>query len=235
MAHTFSSLFCVSAVSLSLFAGCGNVTEEKEVIVTPGMLRSTTRQAAHPIEPLLLHRWSARAFSGEPVTDQELNQLFEAARWAPSSYNNQPWRFIYAKRDTPAWDSIFNLMVDFNKSWAHNAGALVVIVSADKTEKGQPIRTHSFDTGAAWQNVGLQAASMGLVAHGMSGFDYARAREVLHVPEGYTVEAMFAIGHPGKVEDLPQQLQANEVASSNRKSVDAFAYEGSFPHAQAHE
>ncbi len=104
-----------------------------------------------------------------------------------------------------------------------------MIVSADKTDKGQPIRTHSFDTGAAWQNIGLQAASMGLVAHGMGGFDYDRAKEALHVPEGYTVEAMFALGRPGKVEDLPEQLQANEAASSNRKPVDAFAFEGSFP------
>jgi nitroreductase len=175
-----------------------------------------------------LHRWSARAFSGEPITDQELMQLFEAARWAPSSFNNQPWRFVYAKKGTPAWDTLFNLMVDFNKSWAHNAGALIVIASKETTEKNHAIPTHSFDTGAAWQNLALQAASMGLVAHGMSGFDYAKAKEVLHIPDGYTVEAMIAIGRPGSVENLPEELRAMESAK-DRNPVESFTFEGRFP------
>ena len=157
------------------------------------------RTSAYPIEKLILNRWSPRALSGESITDEQLMTLFEAARWAPSSYNNQPWRFIYAKRDTAQWNTLFNLLGDFNKSWAHNAAVLVVIFSAEKTDKGYPIRTHSFCTGAAWQNLALQAFSMGLVAHGMEGFDYDKAKKDLRIPEGYTVEAMCAIGKPGKV------------------------------------
>lgn len=235
MATKLASMLCVSAVSASLFAGCGKAPEEKTEVAVINTFRSTTRQSAYPIDKLILHRWSSRAFSGESLSDQELMQLFEAARWAPSSYNNQPWRFIYAKRGTPAWDTFFNLMVDFNKSWTHNAGALVMIVSAEKTEKGHPINTHSFDTGAAWQNIGLQAASMGLVVHGMSGFDYARAKKALHIPEGYTVEAMFAVGHPGTVEQLPEHIQSAETTPSGRNAVETFAFEGAFPQAQPQE
>lgn len=224
-----SSFFCIHMASLSLFAGCGKTPEVQEKTVSPKMLQLTTRQSIYQIDPLLLHRWSSRAFSGEPVSDQQLMQLFEAARWAPSSYNNQPWRFLYAKRGTAAWDAFFNLLVDFNKSWTHNAGALVLIISQEKTDNGKPINSHSFDTGAAWQNMALQATSMGLVAHGMSGFDYAQAKKALHIPEGYTVEAMVALGHPGNIEDLSEQLQASEVTPSGRKPVEAFAYEGLFP------
>lgn len=233
MNKNIATILCMSAFSLSLVAGCGAshekpVTEETATI--DGLI-ITTRKAAHPIDKLILHRWSARAFSDEPVTDQELNQLFEAARWAPSSYNNQPWVFVYAKRGTPAWDTFKNLMVDFNKSWTHNAGALVVIASREKTDTGRPMHTHSFDTGAAWQNLGLQATSMGLIAHGMSGFDYAKAKEVLHIPDGYAIEAMVAVGHPGSLENLPEELRSRETPS-DRKPVETFAFEGEFPAAE---
>lgn len=226
-------MLCMSALSVSLFAGCGT-TQETPVISEKRSIDAitlTTRKSAHPIDPLILHRWSARAFSDEPVTDQELNQLFEAARWAPSSYNNQPWVFVFAKRGTPAWDTFKNLMVDFNKSWTNNAGALVVIASREKTDTGRPMHTHSFDTGAAWQNLALQATSMGLIAHGMSGFDYAKAKEALQIPDGYAIEAMIAIGRPGSLENLPEELRARETPSE-RKPVEAFAFEGAFPAAQ---
>lgn len=185
------------------------------------------RKAAYPINKLLLDRWSPRALSGESISDEQLMTLLEAARWAPSSFNNQPWRFIYAKRETPEWATLYNLLVDFNKSWAHNAAVLMVIVSQEKTDKGYPIRTHSFDTGAAWLNLALQAYSMGLVAHGMEGFNYDKAKKDLRIPDGYTVEAMCAIGKPGKIEDLPKELQAREVPS-DRKPIEAFAFAGFF-------
>lgn len=144
-----------------------------------------------------------------------------------SIYNNQPWRFIYAKRDTQAWDTIFNLMVDFNKRWAKNAAVLMVLVSQERTEKNQPIPTHTFDAGAAWENLALQAASMGLVAHAMSGFDYAKAKEVLHIPDGYTVEAMIAVGKPGTLDTLPEEMRASEMPK-DRKSIETFVHEGEF-------
>ena len=154
--------------------------------------------------------------------------LFEAARFAPSSYNNQPWRFVYAKRDTEHWDTLFNLMVEPNQSWARNAAALIVIISKNNFEfNGEPARTHTFDAGAAWENLALQGTVMGLVVHGMEGFDYDKGREVLGVPEGHTVEAMAVIGKPGKKEDLPAELQEREVLS-DRKPLEEIVFEGSF-------
>lgn len=189
----------------------------------------TQRVSAYPIEDLILHRWSARAFSGEPITEQQLKSLFEAARWAPSSYNGQPWRFVYAMRDTPAWNRLFDLMVAFNQQWSKNAAALVLIVSRNNFEfNGKPARTHSFDTGAAVQNFSLQATAMGLIAHGMEGFDYDRARKDLNIPEGYTVEALFAVGNPGDVHNLPETMQKVEQPS-DRKKVEEFIAEGVFP------
>lgn len=186
------------------------------------------RKANYKILDLILNRWSPRAMSGEPISDVELNTLFEAARWAPSSYNAQSWRFVYAKRDTKSWNTLFNLMVPFNQSWAQGAAVLMVIFSRDAFEhNNKPSRTHSFDTGAACENLALQAYSMGLVAHAMEGFDYERAKKDLSIPDGYTVEAMIAVGRPGKKEDLPQNLQERELPS-DRKRIQEFVFEGSF-------
>jgi len=108
------------------------------------------RAPEYPIHPIILDRWSPRAMSGEAMTREELFPLFEAARWAPSSYNAQPWRFIYAHRETEHWNTLFNLMIEFNQSWAKNAAVLVVVISRSTFEKNnKPSPTHSFDTGAA--------------------------------------------------------------------------------------
>jgi nitroreductase len=186
------------------------------------------RNPAHNIEPMLFHRWSPRALSGEAITDQELMVLFEAARWAPSSYNGQPWRFLYARRDTKHWDSFFNLMVEFNQSWTKHAAVLMVVLSRKTFEWNDELApTHSFDAGAAWQNLALQASRMGLVSHGMQGFDYDKARADLNVPDEYQVEAMIAVGRPGQIEDLPSDLRDKEQPS-DRKPVAEFAIEGGF-------
>ncbi len=186
------------------------------------------RKAAYEIGTILLNRWSPRAMSGESIDDTELMRLFEAARWAPSSYNNQPWRFVYAKRETAAWQPLFDLMVPFNQSWAQHAAALILIVSCNTFERDdKPSRTHSFDTGASWQNFALQGSLMGLVVHGMEGFDYDRARIVVGIPDGYTVEAMVAVGKPGRVDDLPEDLQEREQPSE-RKPITEFIFEGRF-------
>lgn len=187
------------------------------------------REAEHEIDDLFLRRWSPRAMSGEPLSDDEIGSLFEAARWAPSSYNGQPWRFLYARRDTPQWRRFFDLMVEFNQSWAANAAVLIVAVSRKTFEHNdKPARTHSFDTGAAWMSLALAATQKDLVAHGMQGFDYSRAADELAIPEGYAVEAMVAVGKPGHREDLPEDMQEKEQPSS-RKSVSEIAFEGSFP------
>jgi nitroreductase len=188
----------------------------------------TQRQSGHSIQSYILHRWSPRAFSDEAIVEEELMALFEAARWAPSSYNNQPWRFIYAKRGTPHWDRLFGLMGEFNQSWTHKAAVLIVVISKKTFDfNGKPSSTHRFDTGAAWENLALEASARGLVAHGMEGFDYEKARSELGVPDEYDVEAMIAIGKPGKKEDLPPDLQEREV-SSDRRPLSEIVMEGIF-------
>jgi len=179
------------------------------------------RKPEYAISHLILSRWSPRAMSGDKITDEELMALFEAARWAPSSYNNQPWRFIYAKRNTDHWNRLFNLMVEFNQSWAKNAAVLIVIISKKTFDhNNQPSITHSFDTGAAWENLALQAESMGLAAHGMQGFDYEKAKKELGIPDSYNVEAMVAIGKIGRKEDLSKELQEREVPSGRKPLKD---------------
>jgi len=156
--------------------------------------------------------------SGEEIAEEELLTLFEAARWAPSSYNNQPWRILYARRNTTHWQLFFDLLVDFNKTWVKEAAALVVFLSKTTFDHNdEPAVTHSFDTGAAWENFALQATLKNLVVHGMQGFDYDRARTVLKIPLNFQVEAMAAIGKPGKKEDLPVRLQERETPSDRRK------------------
>jgi nitroreductase len=179
---------------------------------------SEKRKADHPIDDIFLNRWSPRAMTGEPISEEELMVLFEAARWAPSSYNNQPWRFLYARRDTEHWRTFFDLLVDFNQTWVKNASALVLFISATHFEfNGKPSATHSFDTGAAWENLALQGSLMGLAVHGMQGFDFERARTALNIPAEFAVEAMAAIGKPADPESLPEKLLAKETPSDRRK------------------
>jgi len=186
------------------------------------------RTADHPIEPLFIKRWSPRAMSGAAISRADLLRLFEAARWAPSTYNEQEWRFLYAHRDTPHWPVFFNLLMEANQTWCHRAGVLVVVLSHKVfTLNGQPNPVHTFDAGAAFQNLLLQGAAMDLIVHGMAGYDRDRARRDLRVPDDYAVEAMIAIGHPGDPADLPPALAEREVPTG-RKPVAEIAAEGLF-------
>ncbi len=186
------------------------------------------RKPEFPIADLFINRWSPRAMSGEEITPEEIMSLFEAAKWAPSSYNNQPWIFLYALKDSPEWDLFFNLMGDFNKMWAEKAGALIVVVSKKTFDhNGEPSRTHSFDAGSATENLHLQGSMLGYVVHGMEGFDYDKAKKELDIPDDYNVECMIAVGKPGEKEDLSEQMQEREFPSP-RKSVDDIAFEGKF-------
>ena len=157
------------------------------------------RKVEKNINPLFVNRWSPRAMSGEEISHDDLMGLFEAARWAPSSYNNQPWRFIYAKRNTDHWQTFISFLAEGNKIWAQNAAVLVVVISRKNFEFNEkPAITHQFDAGAAWENLALEATSRGLITHGMQGFDYNQARKELDVPENFDVMAMIAIGKLGK-------------------------------------
>jgi nitroreductase len=189
---------------------------------------STARKPDHPIDSLFVDRWSPRAMSGEPISDAELFTLFEAARWAPSAGNTHPWRILYAHRDTEHWPVFFGLLVERNQLWCRNAAALLVFISRTTNEQtGKPLRTHTYDTGAAWENLALQGTLRGLVVHGMAGFDYARAKSELVVPADFTVEAMAAIGKPGRIQDLPEDFQARESPSA-RRPVSELVFEGTY-------
>jgi nitroreductase len=189
---------------------------------------SEIRKADFPIEPLLLDRWSPRAMSGEPISREELMRLFEAARWAPSSFNAQQWRALYAPRDTEHWPVFFELLVDANKMWARNAAVLVVFISRKTFDyDDEPSVTHSYDTGAAWENFALQGFHQNLVVHGMEGFDYERARVDLRIPDEFQIEAMAAVGRPGSKELLPEKLQKRESPNDRRKLSESI-FEGPF-------
>ena len=189
---------------------------------------SEIRRADFLIEPLLLDRWSPRAMSGEPISREELMRLFEAARWAQSSFNAQQWRALYSHRDTEHWPVFFNLLVEANKVWAKNAAVLVVYISRKTFDHdNEPSVTHSYDTGAAWENFALQGFRQNLVVHGMEGFDYERARFDLRIPDEFQIEAMAAVGRPGPKELLPERLQKRESPNDRRKVRESI-FEGPF-------
>jgi nitroreductase len=186
------------------------------------------RKNEYSVHPLILNRWSPRAMTGDEMTEKELMALFDAARWAPSSYNNQPWRFLYARKNTPSWPQFFNLMVEGNQLWTKNAAVLIVAISAKNFEhNNKPTRTHSFDAGAAWMALALEGAWRGYVVHGMEGFDFDKAKTDLNIPEDYQVEAMIAIGKRAPMSQLPPELQKRE-APSTRRPLKEIAIEGKF-------
>lgn len=194
---------------------------------------TANRKPDHAIEPLFVNRWSPRAFDASPLAEGELLRMLEAARWAPSAYNLQPWRFVYALRDEPVWSTFVELLDDFNASWARQASALVVVVSdtvmpGDGERPDQPSRCHAFDAGAAWAQLALQATAQGYHAHAMAGVHFDEVHARLGVPDRYRVEIVVAIGKQALADDLPEALQQREVPSP-RKPVSEIAFAGRFP------
>lgn len=193
---------------------------------------SQARQTEHPIHPLFTDRWSPRALSAEAIPEAALFSLLEAARWAPSAYNAQPWRFVYALRDTPAWQPVFDTLVPFNQGWAQRAAALVVIVSAKESPVAGEARTapnpwHSFDAGAAWASLAFQATLSGWVAHATAGFDGDKLRQAIGVPEGYAIESIVVVGKQGDKSVLPEGLREREAPNGRRPLAELVA-EGRF-------
>ncbi len=192
----------------------------------------TERVADYPIDNVFLERWSPRAFTGEAIPEGELFSLIEAARWAPSSYNSQPWRFVYARRDTPHWEPFLELLIEFNRSWAKHAAALIFVASKSTMlppgkDAEIPSRSHSFDAGSACACLALQGAKSGWAAHGMVGLDFDQAFVTLGLTEGYRLEAAFAVGRQGDKSILPEAMQARE-APSPRRPISEIAFEGVF-------
>jgi nitroreductase len=190
-----------------------------------------TGRTAHPkVEKLIVERWSPRAFDGGEIPQEDLDVIFEAAGWAPSAYNVQPWTFLYARRGDAHWDIFMAQLVEFNQGWAKDASALVYIVS-DKymrsADGNSDNHSHSFDAGSAWMLAALQAQALGYHTHGMTGIKFGEAEAALGIPADHRLEAAFVIGTAAGKERLPDFLQERE-APSNRKPVSEIAKAGPF-------
>lgn len=196
------------------------------------MSQTNPRVADHPIDPQFLNRWSPRAYTGADISEATVLTFLEAARWAPSAYNSQPWRFVFARRGTPQWDSLLGLLNEFNRSWAEKASVLIIVLSKTTmippgSTTAVPATTHAFDTGSAWAYLALQASLSGWHAHAMAGFDKEKSRTVLGVPAEYAIEAAVAIGKLGDKSILPEGLQARELPGP-REPLSKLAFEGKF-------
>lgn len=183
-----------------------------------------------PIHPLLARRWSARAIDpGRPVEPEKIRAVLEAARWAPSCFNEQPWRYlVFDDRNPEALEQARSCLAEGN-AWARNAPVLMLSVASESfAHNGKPNRHGQHDVGLASENLVLQATELGLVTHQMAGFDANKARELFAIPQGFTPMAMIALGHPGRIEDLPEQLQEREKAPRTRRPLTESAFAGTW-------
>jgi len=180
----------------------------------------------YKVHPLIEQRWSPRAFSGRPVESYKIKQLFEAARWAPSCYNEQPWQFIVASRDQHnAYDNILDCLVEFNQDWAQTAPVLMItIVRNSFSQNGKTNDYACYDLGQAMANLSLQATKLDLHLHQMAGFDKEKAREHFDIPDGHEAVSAVALGYLGDPEKLNETLAAKESAPRSRKSIHDFVF-----------
>ncbi|WP_460801058.1 nitroreductase family protein [Microbacterium sp. GXF6406] len=179
-----------------------------------------TASTSVPVISAIAERWSPRAFDAETTIDEgKLAAALEAARWAPSAYNSQPWRFAVARRGTELHAAIVETLVSFNQIWAPSAGALVVAIAENAAADGTPISHAAYDLGQAVAGFAVQAQEEGLSVHQMSGFDAAAMSEVLGLEERFTPFTVIAVGHLGDASVLPEALQERENAPRERRSL----------------
>jgi nitroreductase len=185
-------------------------------------------QTGTPVHKLISHRWSPRIFENRAVEPGKLRSLFEAARWAASSFNAQPWSFIVATKDDPAnYQRVLDCFIEFNQGWAKSAPVLALSVAQMKFGHNNQPNSHAFhDVGQAAATLQIQAEELGLAVHQMAGIVPDKAREIFKIPAGYDVVAGFAIGYPGDPAALPDQLREKEVAPRERKPLDSFVFTG---------
>lgn len=181
-------------------------------------------QTQRPVHSLIRQRWSPRSFTGEPVRAEVLEQLFEAASWAPSAFNEQPWSYLYAHReDKAAFGQMLDCLFEGNRSWAANAGVLILSLAAPNlSANGKPNRHYMHDTGAANNSLLLEATANGLYGHMMGGFDANATISAFRLPETVEPVCFIALGHLGRPEQLPEPLRSREEAARSRKPVLAF-------------
>jgi nitroreductase len=186
------------------------------------------KQAPHVdgVLPILHQRWSPRSFADREVSRGDLAKVFEAARWAASSYNEQPWRFLVGHRNSPTYKKIFDSLVPFNQAWAVHAPVLILGVARTTfSHNDSPNRVALYDLGAAASYLTLQAAALGLSTHQMAGFDPDAARKSLEIPENYIIGAVIALGYQGEPAALPNdQFVSQEVAPRQRKPLSEFVF-----------
>jgi nitroreductase len=183
-------------------------------------------QFSHELHPLLQRRWSPRAFSAQPVEEEKLLTLLEAARWAASANNVQPWRFIYAaKEQVERYSKLFECLNERNQSWAKNAPALIMtLVKTHFEQSGQPNKWALHDLGLAVGNLTTQASALDLYVHNMAGFSVERARELFNLPPGLDPVTMIAVGYLGDPEQLSESHKARELAQQERKPLEELIF-----------
>lgn len=182
-----------------------------------------------PIHDLIRHRWSPRAFDGRAVEPDKVRSLLEAARWAPSSYNAQPWYFIVGtKDDLENYNRVLESFIEFNQGWAKQAPVVALSVAKLKFDDGKPNRHAFHDVGQAAANLGIQAEELGLSVHQMAGIDPEKARKLFSIPPDYEAVAGMAIGYAGDPASLPEELHKRELAPRQRKPLDSFVFTGAW-------
>lgn len=188
---------------------------------TPDELEQLKHAPAVPgVEDLFLRRWSPRAFADKDVSNDDLRKIFEAARWAASSYNEQPWRFFLGRRGDATYQKIFDMLVEFNQGWAKSAPVLILSVGSNKfAQNGKSNQYSIHDTGAATASLSLQATALGLHTHSMAGFDHAKARRAFNVSADYDIGAVTALGYLGDPNTLHDQMRAQETSPRQRKPL----------------
>jgi nitroreductase len=190
----------------------------------------SSRKSKFPISPVFIERWSPRSFTGEEIPAEVLHTGFEAARWAPSSGNSQPWRFIFAKRGSKNWDLFVSFLMEGNRAWAQKASALIIVLSKKDFEwngKLQPAPAHSFDTGAAWMSLALQLHKSGWATHAMGGIERDKIKQEFKLPENFAIEIMIAVGKPGDKAHLPENFQERETPN-DRVALENIVHENGF-------
>ena len=184
------------------------------------------RDGSKIVDQQFVNRWSPRSMSGQALSKDQMAGLVEAARWSPSCFNLQPWRFIYSLKDDDYWEKFLGLLIDVNRLWVERAGAIVILLSIDRPSESEDLSpTAAFDTGSAWMSLALQAQTMGLVSHAMWGFHHEAVAEVINMPSNMSARAMIAIGYPGDPADLPEKYRDREFPSS-REPLESLMFQG---------
>ena len=192
------------------------------------MKKPATTQA--PVHDIIANRWSPRAYdASKPVSQAQIMSMLEAARWAPSCFGDEPWRFIVwdKNKDAAAWEKAFDCIVQGNQGWAKDAPVFVLICAGTLFEQNQKLnRWGAYDTGAAAVSLSLQATSMGLVTHQMGGFDGEKTRAAFNIPEQFEMMSMMAVGYIADVDALPEEAKERTLAPRKRKPLGELFYEG---------